>query len=166
MKIIFLDFDGVICTQASYKDAEKKHGLESDGFPPPLHLILKSRVARVQEICDKTGAKIVISSMWRVLYKWGVLKGFLRHHGLTAEIIDQTPSGGLSRDRGLEITQWMQLHPDISWDDIVILDDDYYGVQYYEDAIKRLICPVMWGETPDKEGIQPEQVQEAIEMLS
>ena len=47
MKIIFLDFDGVITTEASYSrlDLEK--------------------MKLVKKICDETGAKIVISSSWR-----------------------------------------------------------------------------------------------------
>lgn len=47
MKVIFLDFDGVITTMKSHWN------------------LCKEKMELVKEIVDKTGAKIVISSSWR-----------------------------------------------------------------------------------------------------
>lgn len=47
MKVIFLDFDGVITTEESRSKLDL------------------SKMRLVKKICDATGAKIVISSSWR-----------------------------------------------------------------------------------------------------
>ena len=47
MKVLFLDFDGVITTPASKWN------------------ISKELLMRVKRICDKTDAKLVISSSWQ-----------------------------------------------------------------------------------------------------
>ena len=52
MKIIFLDVDGEL-TYSNYRNSETEN-------------IDPEKVSLVKEICDRTGAKVVISSSWRM----------------------------------------------------------------------------------------------------
>jgi hypothetical protein len=170
MKIIFLDFDGVICTQQSYVDAQMKYGLTKTGFPPGLHLFKSELVARVQEICDATGAVVVISSYWRTFDELDTLRRYLKHHGLIADVIDKTPENPYwnsmgSAYRGKEIAMWMDAHPDVSYDDIVVLDDDVLGIQEDKKVYQRLVATYFMGRA-DEAGLQPHHVKQAIEMLT
>ena len=118
MKIIFLDFDGVITTHQS------KWKIDMD------------KVKIINDICDKTDAKIVVSSSWRIGYH-GVVSVFrlslknyftknqyLDHFKDTFDkfidnIVGMTDSGS---SRGNEIKFYMNEHPDI--ENYVIIDDD------------------------------------------
>lgn len=118
MKIIFLDFDGVITTYQS------KWKIDMD------------KVKIINDICDKTDAKIVVSSSWRIGYH-GVASVFrlslknyftknqyLDHFKDTFDkfinnIVGMTDSGSC---RGNEIKFYMNEHPEV--DNYVILDDD------------------------------------------
>lgn len=102
--IVFLDFDGVIVTFASCCAA---NDVDEDMILPVL-------VRRVQEICDRTGAKVVISSSWRLMAD-NCIK-YLRNKGLVAEVIGTTPQcnsyyphtgGSASAPRGAEILTWL-----------------------------------------------------------
>ena len=63
LKIIFLDIDGVICTDRSQVGMHRKHGTcVAYNWDP-------CAVAMIQELCDITGAKLVISSSWRHMWR-------------------------------------------------------------------------------------------------
>lgn len=118
MKILFLDFDGVITTyQSKWK-------------------IDMNKVKIINDICDKTDAKIVVSSSWRIGYR-GVVSVFhesLKQYFINNQYLDHfkdvfdkfinniigmTDSGSY---RGNEIKFYMNDHPDI--ENYVIVDDD------------------------------------------
>lgn len=104
MKIIFLDFDGVIVTA---------HTRYHSGDPYCVHLL--------NRVIKKTEAKIVVSSSWRVGCTVEELQTELKGWGVDGEVIDKTPH--IHRViRGLEIDQWLREHPDVK--SYVILDDD------------------------------------------
>lgn len=125
MKIIFLDIDGVLnYTQwyVSDRNPGNLHGEEGDIDPLCAE--------KINKICRETGAKIVISSDWRLSWPYcidriengGVEKGL---------IIDKTPEHmwveHITQDfldyksRGSEIDDWLSQHPEC--DRYVILDD-------------------------------------------
>ena len=134
MKIIFLDFDGVITV-------------------PPKWNISTDKLKHIKHIVDKTDAKIVISSSWR----WGVPPSLEEtidkmigrpkrcpHNKMMNWFIDNlygvTPI--YSSLRGKEIKAYLDAHPEV--ENYVILDDDddmldeqlYHFVQTnYEDGI-------------------------------
>ncbi len=111
MKVVFLDFDGVL---NSHDFCERVPGQCIIGIDPLA-------VAQVQRIVDATGAAIVISSTWRLLHKLIRLKDTLFDAGLRAKILGTTPNIG--RERGHEIQAWIDATPrDV--DAFVILDDD------------------------------------------
>ncbi len=125
MKVVFLDIDGVLNYTQWYVSDRNPGNLDGkEGDIDPLC------ADRVNLICEKTGAKIVLSSDWRIswpycidrLEKGGVKQGL---------VIDKTPEHmwveHCGKDfldytsRGSEIDDWLSQHPEC--DRYVILDD-------------------------------------------
>ena len=131
MKVIFLDCDGVLnSTFWYYSDLNPGNINGEDGDIDP------KCVERVLKICKETGAKIVISSDWKL--SWPGAKIRLEKAGFPEGlIIDKTPeawSWGMSKrdymlggddsvdySRGKEIDMWLEKHEDVT--NFVILDD-------------------------------------------
>ena len=116
LKIIFLDFDGVITWFGSRWNVDPK------------------KVALLEEVLKTTGAKIVVSSSWRVgcrdgkdfvdkmFSSWRSQVSTQERDSLFIEsIIDVTDSHGSAR--GDEIKRWLEAHED-EVETYVILDDD------------------------------------------
>ena len=115
MKVIFLDFDGVITI-------------------PPKWNLEPNRIAKIKKLVEETGAKIVVSSSWRHglkrNFKWELednannddhtnnMIAWLRDN-----IYDITPNVGLGYGRGGEIQKWLNEHLK-EIENYVILDDD------------------------------------------
>ena len=109
-----MDVDGVLNYTKWYYDDRNPgnlYGQEGDIDP--------ECVRRIVHVCMQTGAKIVLSSDWRI-NKSSI--GRLERAGFPAGLIfNQTPE--LTRDcsRGEEIDMWLNEHPDTY--DYVIIDD-------------------------------------------
>jgi hypothetical protein len=119
VKIIFLDFDGVLLTPAY----QLEHG---GGKLEP------EKVALLYGLLRETGARVVVSSNWRG-YSVGYVRRPLAAAGLRNAakwVIGQTARfrSGMTNytprwpDRGDEIQAWLNKHPDV--ERFVILDDD------------------------------------------
>lgn len=137
MKIIFLDFDGVITI-------------------PPKWRFNNAKIKYIKKIVDETNAKIVVSSSWRMktidetierIKKWNykhtkskLFDWFINN------LYDVTPWDSDSKysgtGRGGKIQTWLDDHSDV--DNYVIIDDDsdmldsqlYHFVETnYEDGI-------------------------------
>jgi hypothetical protein len=120
MKVIFLDFDGVLNL------IPQGHDYYGGIFHPEF-------VKNLERIIDETGAKLVISSSWR---HGGLerMKMMWEHRSYPGEIIGITPdlrwrthpdkleTNEKEYVRGDEIESWLNLHPDVT--NYVILDDD------------------------------------------
>ena len=113
MKVIFLDIEGVLMNLGS-----QHLGGEAD----------PQCVARLNQLTDSTGAALVVSSTWRsqgleeiteLLRGWGVTGAVA---GITDDLsyLDLTYTIGIQR--GDEIGQWLDRHPEV--EAFVILDDD------------------------------------------
>ena len=116
LKIIFLDIDGVL------------------SHPNSRWCIDHQKVKLLEEILKATGAKIVISSCWRIGCKNGEdfvnkmfttwrneMSGEKRDSLFIKSIIDVTDRNGSAR--GDEIQRWLDKHED-EVESYVILDDD------------------------------------------
>lgn len=113
MKVIFLDFDGVITI-------------------PPNWFINSEKLKWVKKIVDETGAKIVVSSSWRSDNVEKTKEEIINRKKRCPQnkmlfwfvdnIYDVTPWGGLGNGRGGEIQKWLNEHPEV--DNYVIIDDD------------------------------------------
>lgn len=172
MKIIFLDCDG----ELTYSDYENEETANID----------IEKVKLLKEICDKTGAKVVISSSWRgsdsytprIYY---ILIDILTSNGI--EVLGDTPhlptefEGNIpystssttleellhlkikyGTGRAAEIQKWISEH-DV--DNFVILDDeDFDWFDYGYDT--HWIRPTWFGDG----GLKREHVDMAIKILN
>jgi len=112
MKIIFLDFDGVLNCEDWYRRQfeETKNDLELSEYPysefdPEI-------IQRLNHIINETGAKVVVSSTWRHGRSVEELQNILSRVGFTGEVIDKTKHldaiNGYSLPRGCEIEHWLE----------------------------------------------------------
>jgi len=137
-----LDIDGVLNNLGS-AIVFKQHAYNPDGLD-------KTAVGLVEWICEVTGAKIVISSSWRILYKHPeYFAGLLEAHGWRRpEIIGMTPIHRTAgRIRGDEVQEWLDGQPgvrahvcldddsDFHEDQNLVLTDGILGLTLYE-AVK------------------------------
>lgn len=118
-RVVFLDVDGVLNYTLWYLDDRNPGNLNGEeGDIDPLC------VERINILCEKLSAKIVVSSDWRVCTNW---QSRLEKAGLK-NIIDKTPItiwGTYGKTyhftRGEEIQMWLEAH--LSVKNYVIIDD-------------------------------------------
>ena len=155
IKVIFLDFDGVL-NNDGFLDFCVENGVAPDDR------IDGKAVKRLNQIVADTGAKIVVSSALRIPFVMSndldALIDLMRGHGVKGDIIGMTPDlWNMKRDRcrGDEIQQWMDDSPFII-DKFVILDDnsDMGHLRFW------LI------QTDFKHGLQMSHVLDAIDVLN
>lgn len=110
MKVIFLDVDGVLNSTRT--------AAAFGGFPMELHHAEAFdwvAIKLLQRLCDSSGTQIVLSSTWRRYFSVKEMADLFK-----LPIVDQTPV--LDTKRGVEIDEWLKLHPEVK--EYVILDDD------------------------------------------
>lgn len=179
LKIIFLDVDGVLNSSDYYtKRFEKLEGGD-EMAEYPLNEFCPLTVSRLNQITDATGAKIVVSSTWRLGRSLDELRDLFTKVGITGEVIDKTP---FFRDmvgykynvpRGCEIEHWLNEHhfQRINWskktqmeyaerseiDNYVIFDDDSDMLYNQREHFIK---------TSRKTGLGDDDVLKSIELLS
>ena len=133
MKIVMLDIDGVLNSARYIKHLAGKFDLPANQMDP-------NAVARLNTITNLTGAKIVVSSTWRLAFMArpanpfgldlgeGLLQGNVEQlarcmgsYGITGEVVGMTPRLGGNTCRGDEIQWWLNQHNDI--EKFIIIDD-------------------------------------------
>ena len=147
-KIVFLDVDGVLNNEITNAVA-----------PSGCTGVIDSKVKLLKRIVDATGAKVVLSSDWRLCkpsdpdYKYLVNK--LKYKGGIV-LYGKTPDINW-RYRGQEVLAWLGEHPHVkSW---VVLDDndfDFYRKEFDNHVI---ITDFYYGLSED-------DVEEAIKILN
>lgn len=162
MKVIFLDVDGVLNSQDDLMVYREKNNI--DGCI--LYAEVEDRPLKLlKEIVDKTSAKIVVSSSWRigcersgresifgsVLYK----KLVKRLKDYEMEVYDITPSLWTGTQRGDEIREWLSNN---KIDNFIILDDASDMREYTEKE--------NFIHTTYKRGLTEELKNKAIEILN
>ena len=162
MKIIFLDIDGVINSAFEWVPMSERGSYPINTALWDVHDLTPKYIGRLNEIVDATGAKVVISSSWRIQYKHTELAKMLKTQGFTGEVIGETPifsrtPDGVAQDRGDEIKFWINTHDDI--DSFVILDDtDFDGiVDYFYPQFVHI---------KKSTGLLPKHVEQAIKILN
>lgn len=154
MKVLFLDFDGVLNGDAYLTAVQSQMDERAAAGGEFWHLMLDpDAVERVNRIIDATGAAVVVSSSWRKGRSRHDLLGLLVSAGFRHSILDKTPALGVRR--GLEIQDWMTAHA-VHAQDIVILDDD----ADMEHLLPRLV------QTSFDTGLTDEHADRAIRMLA
>lgn len=144
MKIVFLDIDGVLVTRNSMEHNMRlrEQGHDLDGLGMIHEIFDTAAVAALNHIIDSTGARIVVSSTWRLLFSFDELMEHFKRHGINPEHcigytpnLDKKTTSGiwLANERGHEIQAWLDAqavasaeHPfmDNNIESFVILDDD------------------------------------------
>ncbi|GIM62127.1 HAD domain-containing protein [Capnocytophaga canis] len=135
-KIIFLDFDGVL------NSGDNSRALSRLSFDDPA--ITNTFIAGFEfdercvrwltYIINSTGAKIVVSSSWRLNYTLEEMRAIWKHFNLPGELIGYTPfidnefaeifDGAEIKpvERGKEIEMWLNRN---KTDKYCIIDDDF-----------------------------------------
>ena len=152
MKVIFLDIDGVLNTEAYRENPDV------DYFDAPVS---KIHMCLLEYLVRQTDAKVVLSSTWREYWEncetqsdpFGVyINRLFEKYGLA--IFDKTPE---LRDRDEEIAEWLKLHKG-QIENYVIIDD--FDFEWSEENEKHLI------KTNDETGLDEETVARAIRVLN
>ena len=130
MKVIFLDFDGVMDT-AYYDNYLNYMGLpEKDKqgvvFDPDC-------IANLRRIIDETGADIVVSSTWKDFMTYKEILEMWEYRKLPGFVTDTTPT--CSRKRGDEIDSWLE---ECNTECEYVIIDDMDETQFNEHQYDRL----------------------------
>ncbi len=157
MKVVFLDFDGVL---NSDKTTEKiyvgKYGFRVTGFDT-------DKVQLVSKLCEETDADAVISSTWRDHFSLAEIRELLSARGFTGRVVGRTPKGDgykMSSDnkhmRGVEIQMYIdQCTSRYRPGTFVVLDD--IETQFYPD---RQVL------TREREGFTQKGYDKALKILT
>jgi len=159
MKVIFLDVDGVINPTYNIRKQHQKGNSTSS-----YHITLdKYCLKNLKRIVDETGAKIVVSSSWRI--------GGYDHSPAIKNLASQLNEIGLSiygytplksakdeieeQFRGTEIRNWLNGKTNI--ESFVILDDDSDMCEFTNTNL--VLCP-------SNNGLIKDCADKAIEILN
>ena len=126
-KVIFLDIDGVLNSQNTFIDnheyrkffLKNMNGSVDDEIGHIMLDIDLDKVFMLRDICNLTGAKVVVSSCWRRLMVYPLFEEKLTSLGIP--IVGITPF--ISNNRGDEIRKYLEEN---QVDDFIILDDDIF----------------------------------------
>lgn len=150
MKVVFLDFDGVL-NSAEFMRRD----------PGPFDRLDPLAVARLGSIVARSGARIVVTSSWRLSRSMRTIEGLLAAHGFSEGIESCTPdlSGAIfmadwSLTRSTEILTWLSCAP-VPVERFVVLDDGDL-----EDLTPHQV------RTTFERGLLDEHVEQAIAMLA
>ncbi|HVT63414.1 MAG TPA: HAD domain-containing protein [Legionellaceae bacterium] len=152
MKILFLDFDGVLNSAEYFEKFIKLHperaGTLIDQLDP-------EQLVRLNNIIEKTDANICISSTWRIMNTLPQLRDILTSFGFKypEKVIAKTPESW-SGYRGHEIAIWLEGHPEVT--QFVIVDDN----SDMEPHMDRFV-QTGWGY-----GMDDKHMNQIIEMLN
>jgi hypothetical protein len=160
MKILFLDFDGVICLSSEWGSRYNKKGHHSNHENVHMRFdnFNKKGLVVLNSIIDETDCEIVVSSDWKnwadihdfgqLFDYWGIKKkpiGVTESYNSDMDTFDVTkidPNEILEYERCCEIKHWLRQHPLVShW---VAVDDLDLGVtrKWFEEGYEN-----EWGLT-------------------
>ena len=149
-KYIFLAFDGVINT--------------------PIGKFDKNAVTNLRRLLERTDAKVVISSTWR-LQGMEYIQQLWQEYQLPGEVIDLTPScnstnfsnvdgqeewQGLHGCKGLEIAEWLRLNAKEPYQYIILDDEEDFLFSQREHLVK----------VEGSKGLDKADVRVAIQILN
>lgn len=136
MKIIFLDFDGVI-----------RVALEGGWVTADAAVFCQDRQRLLRSVCQATGARIVVSSDWRNLENREEIRGHLSPYLTEYLHVDwATPICG---HRWREVERWIDEHPSVT--DFAILEDWPQHFEGCPPAMQRRVhlCNNRFGIVPE-----------------
>lgn len=160
MKLIFLDIDGVL---NSWEYAERYNEDRVDKYDLWQESLDEDAIERLNEIVERTGGLVVISSTWRMSFDSATLENALMKLGFRGTIIGSTPvlrksvqvKDGRWIHRGYEIENWLNALGD-SVESYVIIDDDNDMLESQQSNFVK---------TSVEYGLQDKQVERATSIL-
>jgi hypothetical protein len=153
MRVIFLDFDGVLNSVGSfiYNNRLKLLGLTETPTHKSFCPVSCSNLEYILEECPDV--QVVVSSTWRRNKTLEALKEILKvHHIMADRMIGTTPICA-SRYRGDEIKEYLDSHPEVT--EFVIIDDDSDMKPYMDRLVK----------TENRNGLTFTDAEKVIEMF-
>jgi len=126
MKVLFLDFDGVLNSHAYFASRQYRKGADKCEFVRGSEHFMLDPVCvhRLNWIVTTTGADVVVSSSWRHGYSLGDLAVILSRRGFTGRLVGKTDDFVASAtERGHEIAAWLERHKTLV-ERFVVLDDN------------------------------------------
>lgn len=128
MRVVFLDFDGVInseqyiSSERPFRDIALAPGLR----PEHAHYLARFdplAAELIAKFVTRNELRVVISSNWREAFGWRVCSEFLNSLAKFPQgaVIDETPSYTPTAKRGLDISAWLLKNTYVS--NYVIFDD-------------------------------------------
>ena len=159
-KIIFLDIDGVLNWHDTFIDNYQERLMLNKYLDESIESRTKiwmcdieyEKVMLLKYICDVTGAKIVVSSSWRLSKPYIFIEEKLIQMGLP--IIGTTDF--IYNNRGDEIRDYLNNH---KVDRFIILDDEVFPD--FNDLVNYLVKTDFYNK-----GLDEVHVEEAIKILS
>jgi hypothetical protein len=151
--LIFLDIDGVLNSTEFIAQQMNDDGISviDETFDATAH-IDPARVERLNRLIEGTGARVVLSSNWRLLFGLHRTQSSLRQKGFVHELSDETPRI-FGSDRHAEIKAYLAtLEQPVRF---VVLDDDEIAGVDLEDHFVHV---------PD--GLEDEHVERARKVLA
>ena len=146
MKYLFLDIDGVLNCAKTFANAN--HGRLNGRY-----FLDRSMLGRLDQVLERTGARVVVSSCWRSRDGGASVARILASCGLrhADRIVGETDR--LDGIRGAEIADWMRNRWDV--DAFAILDDD----ADMGELLSHLV------QTTWSDGLQDEHVEQLVALL-
>lgn len=147
LNIIFLDIDGVLNNKST------------DEYAPTGCIgIMDEKVELLQQLIGRTGAKVVLSSDWRLdkdknTKDYVYLTNKLNNYNI--KIFDITPDIRWS-ERGNEILEWLNVHKVDGW---VVLDDIDFSGFYNPEILPHVII------TNPEVGLQQSDINLATKII-
>lgn len=143
-KIIFLDFDGVLCPIDNVENERDRYG----------EYFNTSCIENLNAIIDTTGAHIVVTSSWRQYLSLWQLRRMWKIRKMSGKIVGVTPIKSIHR--GDEIDAWLYRN---NCHKYVILDDMNDMQFNHHHTSSLVVCD-------GRKGISYEDAQRAINILS
>lgn len=165
MKLIFLDFDGVLNSQKFLRSDFFRKSIE--GLTDAELYLLKyeymldpEAIKLVNDLVSRSDGLVIASTSHRTKYTLGEINTMLKNRGATFEIKAKTPQGipkkfSLSVDRGDEIQEYLSLLKE-TVEGFVILDD-HNNMAHLSDHLVL---------TSDRRGLTSEDVEDALKILN
>ena len=154
MRVLFLDFDGVLNSMRYDRERDMATNMNID----------ESRLPLLKQIVEATQAKIVLSTSWRHHWNKNVsdcddvglwMNNVFEKYGM--EIYGKTPQLHFGAGRKAEVLSWLEFPPE-KVESFVILDDYALG---WEELGARLVKTSQY----IGRGLEREHVEKAIKIL-
>ena len=122
MRIIFLDFDGVLNNAAWMKACYEQGKKHTSFLNRHFEELDPASVKMISDLAVETESGIIVSSSWRILHPLHELCDILKHNGMAEDVLPRGVTPHRGNFRGDEVEMWLSQNPHIK--SHVIFDDD------------------------------------------